>query len=169
MKRVFGKLGFEVTTLGLGHISNKDEECQLTSNLAASQILPDGLTETERAAIEETAKKAKDGKTNYFQYEALPLTAPKEVTAAQNKENNLRNVTVNWSTAYAGDAPINAYEIWRDGAKIKEFPFTPQLTTDPFTWSETLDDKIVHTYVMKVVDGKGRIAESAPVMLGKMV
>lgn len=160
--------GVHVAIIGTGHISNKDEECQLTSNLAAAQVLPDGLTETERAEIEEMAKKAKEGKTNYFQVAAMPLTAPKEVTIAQIKENNLRNVTVSWSTAYAGDAPIKAYEIWRDGTRVNKITFTPQITTDPFIWSEPLNDKIPHTYILKVVDAQGRIAESMPVELDKM-
>jgi hypothetical protein len=116
------------------------------------------------------AKKAKEGMTNYFQTAAIPLTAPKEVTAIQKKENNVNTATISWNTAYAGDAPIKTYEIWCDGSKIKEIPFTPQLTTDPFTWSEQLSDKIpiAHTYTIKVTDAKGRIAESVPVMLEKL-
>jgi len=161
--------GVHLAIIGIGHISNKDEDCQLTSNLSAAQILPDGLTEAKRTAIEEMAKKVKEGKTNYFQNAALPLTAPKEVSVVQNKGNSLRNATINWNTAYAGDAPIKTYEIWRDGAKIKEIPFAPQITLNPFTYSESLNDKTTHTYIMKVVDGKGRIAESIPVTLEKMV
>lgn len=160
--------GIHVAIIGIGHISNKDEECQLTSNLTGAQILPDGLTDSERTAIEELAKKVKDGKTNYFQNAALPLTAPKDISVVQNKENNLRNATVSWNTAFAGDAPIRTYEIWRDGAKIQETPFAPQKTMSPFTYSESLNDKTAHSYIMKVVDGKGRVAESAPVTLEKM-
>jgi predicted aldo/keto reductase-like oxidoreductase len=160
--------GVHLAIIGTGHISNKDEECQLTNNLAAAQILPDGLSESERAEIEDMAKKTKEGKTNYFQVAALPLTAPKEVTVAQSKENELRNVTVSWSTAYAGDAPMTAYEIWRDGTRVNKITFTPQITTDPFKWSEPLNDKIPHTYILKVVDAQGRIAESMPVVLDKM-
>ena len=77
-------------------------------------------------------------------------------------------LTLSWNTAYAGDAPIRTYEIWRDGTKIKEIPFTPQITLDPFTYSESLNDKTAHTYIMKVVDAKERIAESVPVALEKM-
>jgi hypothetical protein len=160
--------GIHLAIIGIGHISNKDEECQLTNNLAAAQILPDGLTEAERTAIEKMAGKVKEGKTNYFQNAALPLTAPKEVSVVQNKGNNVRNATLSWNTAYAGDARIKNYEIWRDGTKIKDIPFTPQITTDPFSYSESLNDKTVHTYIMKVVDGKDRIAESMPVTLEKM-
>jgi predicted aldo/keto reductase-like oxidoreductase len=160
--------GIHLAIIGIGHISNKNKECQLTDNLAAAQILPDGLTEAERTAIEQMAGKVKEGKTNYFQNAALPLTAPKEVSVVQNKENNIRNATISWNTAYAGDAPIKTYEIWRDGAKIKDIPFGPQITINPFTYSESLNNKIAHTYIMKVVDGKGRIAESIPVTLEKM-
>ena len=158
--------GVHVAIIGIGHIDDDPEKCQLTSNLAASQILPDGLTESERIAIEATASRAKEGKTNYFQLAAIPLTAPGEVTVLQAREQNLRNITVNWNTAYAGDAPMSSYEIWRDGNKVKEIPFTTQNTTDPFSWSETLNDRDVHTYVLKVTDAKGRIAESVPVTLG---
>jgi len=162
--------GIHLAIIGIGHISNKDEECQLTDNLAAAQVLPESLSENERKEIEAMAKKAKEGMTNYFQTAAIPLTAPKEVTAIQKKENNVNTATISWNTAYAGDAPIRTYEIWCDGKKIKEIPFTPQLTTDPFTWSEQLADKIpiAHTYTIKVADAKGRIAESVPVMLEKL-
>jgi hypothetical protein len=157
-----------VAIIGTGHISDKDEECQLTSNMAASQVLPDGLTESERAEIEEMAKKAKEGKTNYFQVDAMPLTAPKEVTVNQDIENTQRNATLKWNTAYAGDAPVTAYEVWRDENKITDVPFVPQLTLDPFYFSEIINDKTAHTYVVKVVDSKGRSAESIPVILDKI-
>ena len=160
--------GIHLAIIGIGHISDKDEECQLTHNLAAAQIIPDGLTESERTDIEEMAKKVKEGKTNYFQTTALPLTPPKEVSIVQNKENNLRNASIRWNTAYAGDAPIKTYEIWRDGVKIKEIPFTPQISTDPFAYSEVLKDNTVHTYILKVADSKGRIAESTPATIEKM-
>jgi aryl-alcohol dehydrogenase-like predicted oxidoreductase len=160
--------GIHLAIIGIGHISNKDEECQLTSNLTAAQITPGGLTESERTNIEEMAGKVKEGKTNYFQNAALPLTAPKEVSVVQNTGNNLRKTTLSWNTAYAGDAPVRTYEIWRDGAKIKEIPFAPQITVDPITFSESLNDKTAHAYIIKVVDGKGRIAESIPVILDKI-
>jgi aryl-alcohol dehydrogenase-like predicted oxidoreductase len=160
--------GVHVAIIGTGKISKNHSECQLTSNLAAAQILPDGLTEDERAAIEETAKKAKEGKTNYFQVPLMPLTAPKEVTVSQTRENNQRDVIVSWNTAYAGDAPLKTYEIWRDGTKILSIPFTPQLTTDLFRYTESLNDKGAHTYIVKIADNKGRVAESIPVILEKL-
>ena len=160
--------GIHLAIIGIGNISSKNEECQLTDNLVAAQILPDGLTEAERQVVEELAKKVKEGKTNYFQNAAIPLTAPKEVSAVQDKGSNVRNATIKWNTAYAGDAPIKSYEIWRDGAKIKNIPYSPQITLDPFEYSESLRDKTAHTYIIKVVDYKGRIAESIPFILVKM-
>jgi hypothetical protein len=160
--------GIHLAIIGIGHISDKDEECQLTHNLAAAQVLPNGITEAERTSIEEMSKKIKEGKTNYFQTAAVPLTAPKEVSVVHKEENNIRKATISWNTAYAGDAPIKTYEIWRDGGRIKEIPFAPQITVKPFIYSESLNDIVAHTYIMKVVDVKGRIAESVPVTLEKM-
>jgi len=160
--------GVHLAIIGIGHIDENDEKCQLTSNLAASQVLPDGLNESERAEIEEMTRKVKEGKTNYFQVEAMPLTAPKEITVTQAIENTQRNATLKWNTAYAGDAPVTAYEVWRDENKITEVPFVPQLTLEPFYFSEILNDKTAHTYILKVVDSKGRKAESVPVKLEKI-
>jgi len=160
--------GIHLAIIGIGQISGKNVDCQLFNNLAAAQVLPGGLTESERTEIETKAKKVKEGMTNYFQNAAVFLTAPKEVTAVQNKNNNVRTTIINWNTAYAGDAPIKSYEIWRDGTRIKEFPFTPQLTLKPFTYSDQLEDRNEHSYIIKVVDAKNRISESIPVILEKM-
>ncbi len=126
-----------------------------------------GLQDLKGSAIENMARRAKEGKTNYFQTQAVPLTAPNEVTVEQSLENEARKIAVAWSTAYAGDAPLAFYEIWRDGSKVKEQPFMPQLTTEPLTWSETLSDSLPHTYTVKVTDTRGRIAESTAVALEK--
>jgi predicted aldo/keto reductase-like oxidoreductase len=160
--------GIHLAIIGIGQISSRDEECQLISNLAGAQILPGGLTESERTDIERMAANAKEGKTNYFQIAAIPLTAPKEFSVTQNMQNNSRNATLNWNTAYAGDEQITAYHIYRDGVKIKEIAYTPQITTDPFTYPDILNDRNEHTYIVKVIDRKGRMAESIPVMLDKL-
>jgi aryl-alcohol dehydrogenase-like predicted oxidoreductase len=157
--------GVHLVIIGIGQISDNKEACQLTRNLEASQVLPQGLNETERSAIEDLAKRSKNGMTNYFQTPALALTAPKEVVVNQSSVDNVRKVVVGFSTAYAFDAPLKKYEVWRDGSMVHELSFAPQLTTDHITWSETLDDKNEHNYTVKVVDSKGRVAESAPVLL----
>ncbi len=159
--------GVHLVIIGIGQISDEYAKCQLSNNLDAAQILPEGLTVSERTAIENMAGRTKEGKTNYFQTQAVPLTAPNEVTVEQSLENKARKIAVAWSTAYAGDAPLAFYEIWRDGSKVKEQPFMPQLTTEPLTWSETLSDSLPHTYTVKVTDTRGRIAESTAVALEK--
>ncbi len=159
--------GVHLVIIGIGQISDEYAQCQLSNNLDAAQILPDGLTGPERIAIENMAGMAKQGKTNYFQTQAVPITAPKEVTVEQSLENEARKIAIGWSTAYAGDAPLAFYEIWRDGSKVKEQPFKPHLTTEPLTWSETLSDSLPHTYTVKVMDTQGRIAESTAVALEK--
>jgi len=52
-----------------------------------------------------------------FRDSYLPLTAPDEVSVSQIIEYNSRIGVVNWNTAYAGDAPLKTYEIWRDGLR----------------------------------------------------
>jgi len=81
-----------------------------------------------------------------------------------NKEKD-NEAVITWNTAYASDAPLEVYEIWRDGAKISELPFTPQITTDPYLYTDILPDKNVHKYSVRIIDAKGQIAESAAVEL----
>jgi len=139
----------------------------MSNNVDAAQILPDGLSGSERREIEAMAAKVKEGKTNYFQVLAIPLTAPKEVMVNQKPDNDARNITVGWSTAFAADAPLKSYEIIRDGEKTGEKEFTVQITTDLHTWTEVLTDRKEHTYVVKVTDEMGREASSVPAVLSK--
>jgi len=159
--------GVHTVIIGTGQISNRYEECQMSNNVDAAQILPDGLSGSERREIEAMAAKVKEGKTNYFQVLAIPLTAPREVMVNQRPDNNARSVTLGWSTAFAADAPLKSYEIIRDGEKAGEKEFTVQMTTDLHTWTEELTDKKEHTYVVKVTDAMGREASSVPVVLQK--
>ncbi len=149
--------GIDLVIIGIGHISDNDEECQLVQNLAAAQILPDGLSETERTEIEKMAAKVKEGKTNYFQLPSIPLTAPKEIKAWKD---NAGKVTVAWSTAYAADAPLKTYQVLRDGVKVHEQDFTPQITTDLIEWSETPGDNNKHSYSVRITDAANRMADS---------
>lgn len=155
--------GVHLVIIGIGQISDNPEKCQLINNLEAAQVLPDGMSETERTEVEEMAKRVKEGKTNYFQMAALPLTAPVDVEVSQVTENSSCKAVLAWGTALAGDAPITKYELWRDDLKITEIPFKPQITTDKFTYTDNPGDEKDHIYTLKVIDAKGRIAESVPV------
>jgi predicted aldo/keto reductase-like oxidoreductase len=159
--------GVHTVIIGIGQISDKYELCQLSNNFDAAQILPDGLSDSERTAIEEMAKKVKEGKTNYFQLPFMGLTAPKDVVVNQMLENNARVAVLGWSTAYAADAPLKSYEIWRDDNKVGEMPYTQQLTTDLHKWSDTVGDREAHKYIVRVIDSKGNVAQSAEVALEK--
>jgi hypothetical protein len=153
-----------VAIIGTGHISDNYFECQMSNNFDAAQVLPGAMEEKERAEIEMLASKVKDGRTNYFQRPVISLTAPSDVRAVLNKEKD-NEAVITWNTAYASDAPLEVYEIWRDGAKISELPFTPQITTDPYLYTDILPDKNVHKYSVRIIDAKGQIAESAAVEL----
>jgi aryl-alcohol dehydrogenase-like predicted oxidoreductase len=160
--------GVNLVIIGIGQISDNYKECQLSNNIDAAQILPEGLTTGDREEIEVMAKKIKEGRTNYFQVGAIPLTAPDEVVVGQELVNDKRNVTVGWNTAFASDAPLKVYEILRDNVKVGQKEFKPQLTIDHITWSESLGDKDSHTYAVKIIDEKGREAESQSVVLEKV-
>lgn len=156
--------GVHLVIIGIGQISENFEECQLCNNLKDAQIEPDGLNDSERTAIEKIAGKVKNGKTNYFQKNAVSLLPPGDLKLQQRILNKSRNIMLAWSTAYAADASLKSYEVWRDGNKIDELPFKPQLSCDNLNWSETLNDTGKHSYMIRVVDVVGRTAESQPVM-----
>jgi aryl-alcohol dehydrogenase-like predicted oxidoreductase len=160
--------GVNLVIIGIGQVSDNYKECQLSNNIDAAQILPEGLATGDREEIEVMARKIKEGRTNYFQVEAVQLTAPNEVVVNQDLSDNMRNVVVGWNTAYASDAPMKVYEIWRDNVKVGDMPFKPQLTTDHITWKESLGNKDAHIYTVKIIDEKGREAISQPAVLDKV-
>jgi aryl-alcohol dehydrogenase-like predicted oxidoreductase len=156
--------GVHLVIIGIGQISDNFAECQLCNNLQDAQILPDGLDESERVAIEKMAGKIKNGKTNYFQKNSVSLLPPGDLKLEQKILNNSRNILLAWNTAYAADTPLKSYEVWRDGKKIGELPFSPQISCDNLTWTESLNDKQNHSYMIRVVDKAGRTAETQSVV-----
>lgn len=152
--------GVHLVIIGIGQVSDNFEQCQLCNNLADAQIAPDGLNESQRTAIEQMASKVKGGKTNYFQKQAIALVPPREVEVLKDKSN----IFLCWNTAFAGAAALKTYEIWKDGVRKAEIPFTPQLTTEKITWTEA-DDNKSHKYIVKAIDQNGREAISDSVSL----
>jgi len=150
--------GVSTAIIGIGHIDNDPQRCQLRQNLAAAQIQPGGLSESERRAIEQKTAKVKDGRTNWFQAPAQPLTPPREPAVAQEVRDRQRVARITWHTAYAGDAPIRRYEIRRDGRKVGQVEHRPQTSKTPFTFEDTVPDRAAHTYELLTVDAAGRIA-----------
>jgi predicted aldo/keto reductase-like oxidoreductase len=150
--------GISTAIIGIGQISDDFSRCQLSQNIAASQIKPDALSQTDRVEIEKTANRIKEGRTNYFQIEEGGLTAPQnaKIEILNNKE-----ALITWDTAYAGDNPIDYYEIWRNNNKIGQVQHQPQTSSKPFQFKDNIDLSTRHVYKYEIytVDTKGEKAE----------
>jgi aryl-alcohol dehydrogenase-like predicted oxidoreductase len=148
--------GIHTAIIGIGRISDDPAKCQLSYNLKHAQIGPKALSENERKEIESVAARAKDGKTNYFQKLYQELTPPREAKLEQKE----KVAVISWHTAYAGDAAIDRYEIWKEGTKLADIPFAPQTTKSPYKYEDRHSIGGNPSYVVKVVDKKNRVAEA---------
>jgi hypothetical protein len=110
--------------------------------------------------IEQNTAQVKDGRTNYFQEEAIPLSPPRDFKVEQTYKADNRYAVLNWDNAFAGREPIDSYEIWRDQQKIKQMAYRPQTSLSPFTFEDHLPDNDAHTYQIITVDQSGGKAES---------
>ena len=153
--------GIHTAIIGTGHIDDDIAACQLQQNLAAAQMAPNGLSVSDRRAIEKLTAQVKDGETNYFQFPAQRLGRPREAAAAQEVRDGKRAVQITWQTAYAGDEPIVRYEIIRDHQKIGEVTHEPQTTKKPFAFPDAVSDRAAHVYTVVSVDAAGRTAATA--------
>lgn len=152
--------GIHTAIIGTGQIDdNNPVNCQLEQNLSAAQIAPNGMSETEREEVENMAKLAKKGKTNYFQNQEGGLTAPQGVFIANRNEGE-RKVNLEWNTSYAGKYPIEKYEIQRDGKKVGEIMHKPQIDIKPFVFTDLPGDSSAHEYIISTIDKKGQKASS---------
>ena len=149
--------GIHTAIIGIGKISDDPKECQLTQNLMDAQVKPSHLSEAERLSIEVLASKAKGGKTNYFQNAYQDLTPPREAKVTVDKGGKAH---ITWHTAYAGDAAIDRYEIWRDGMLVEKIGYVPQTTKTPYQFIDKYGKTTPKQYVVKVVDKKERAAET---------
>jgi aryl-alcohol dehydrogenase-like predicted oxidoreductase len=157
--------GIQTLIVGIGQIAEDGRSCQLVQNLAAAQVPAQGLSDSDRRAIEKTAASVKEGKTNYFQLPRQELTPPREAAARQEVRDGRRLVRLQWQTAYAGDEPIRSYEIWRDERKVAEVPHRPQTTRQPFQFEEAIGDPSAHVYQVRAVDAAGGSAATADLPL----
>ncbi len=144
--------GISTAIIGIGEISDNADECQLMQNIAAAQIKPDDLSDSDRSEVEKMAGKVKDGKTNYFQLEKGGLTA---VNDLQVKKLGNQRVRLTWNTAFAGDSPIDAYHIWRNNVKTGVIKHTPQTTKEPFKFNDVVDSTEDVEYMIVTVDKQG--------------
>jgi aryl-alcohol dehydrogenase-like predicted oxidoreductase len=143
--------------IGIGQISENPQECQLTQNIEAAQIKPEGLSETDRIAIEQTAHQVKEGKTNYFQSDKGGLTA---VRNTRFEKTGSQQIRLGWDTAYAGSSPIEYYEVWRNDQKAGEVKHIPQTTQKPFVFEDAIADTGKNEYKVVTVDRQGKRVET---------
>jgi predicted aldo/keto reductase-like oxidoreductase len=128
--------GVHTAIIGIGHIDENPEKCQLFQNFTDAQIEPEGMPESERKKIEElTSLKKPD--SNYFQTTKIGLTKPRNL-------RNEGNIII-WDNAFAGDTNVKNYEILINGLKVGEVDHKAQtLKSMPFTFdvSAKAGDKI---------------------------
>ena len=151
--------------IGIGHIDDNQAACQLRQNIAAAQIAPNGLSETDRRDIEKLAGTIKNGNTNYFQAAASPLGAPRNPVVARQTGSTGNIARLTWQTAFAGDEPIARYEIMRDGLKVGEVAHRPQVTAAPFSFEDAISDQSKRNYRIVAVDAVGRTAQTDELLL----
>jgi aryl-alcohol dehydrogenase-like predicted oxidoreductase len=151
--------------IGIGHIDNDPQRCQIEQNLSAAQVLPESLGAGERAKIERLAAKVKQGETNWFQHSREPLSPPRDVAAGRALRDGTPVARLSWQTAYAADHPIRHYEVTRDTRRVGVVEHRPQTTKEAFTFEEPLNEERRLEYTITTVDASGRRAASAPLRL----
>jgi hypothetical protein len=128
--------GVHTAIMGIGHIDNDPLKCQLVQNFTDAQIEPNGMAEADRKKLEELTKKLKPN-SNYFQLSKIGLTPPQNI----RKEG----VRLLWDNAFAGDSPVNTYEILINGTKTGEVKHQHQtLRSKPFSFEISIksNDKV---------------------------
>jgi aryl-alcohol dehydrogenase-like predicted oxidoreductase len=128
--------GVHTAIIGIGHIDEDSQKCQLIQNFYAAQIETDGISEIERKKTEELTKTLKPN-SNYFQLSKVGLTPPLNLRKEDDR--------LFWDNAFAGDSPLKSYEILVNGVKVGEVQHQPQiLKSKPFTYDISLnsDDKV---------------------------
>jgi aryl-alcohol dehydrogenase-like predicted oxidoreductase len=153
--------GISTAIIGIGQISDDPAQCQLSQNIEASQVKPGALSETDRIEIEKTANQVKQGKTNYFQMEEGGLSAPQDT---EIEIVNNQTIRLTWNTAYAGDNPIDHYEVWRNNNNIGWVEHQPQISPKPFQFNDNTDTSARNEYKIVTVDKKGRKCDSARII-----
>jgi len=150
--------GVHTAITGIGQISDDPLNCQLVQNFYAAQIEPGGMSGKERLELEERMGGYKEGKTNYFQLPRTGLTPPGNLKISVGKE-----VEIAWDSACADQAPLSHYEVFRDGLKIASLKHEPQVSTEPFRFT---DSEKGHSYTVVTVDHQGNRSESEVLVTG---
>ncbi|MBN2611635.1 MAG: aldo/keto reductase [Bacteroidales bacterium] len=149
--------GISTAIIGIGQISDNPAECQLTQDIEACQVTPNGLGKTDREEIEKITAHVKAGKTNYFQMEKPGLTAARNLRIKKLENGKIK---LAWDTAFAGDSPLMSYEVVKNQKTIGTLNHTPQTTLKPFEFEDTPGPTGKTEYKVIVNDLKGNRAET---------
>ncbi len=152
--------GISTAIIGIGEISDDPQKCQLTQNIADAQVGQHEMSRGDRKAIENMAGEVKEGKTNYFQEKEGHLTAPRNISVDQSKDQEKRIVRIRWDTAYAGDEPLKNYVVYRDDKELAKVRHYPQISQEPFIYEDIVSDDKMHNYWIESVDEAGRTKHS---------
>jgi len=144
--------GIHTAIIGIGQISEDHLKCQLVQNYYAAQIDPEGMSGAKRLELEAKTGMVKNGQTNWFQLPRTGLTPPHNLKI--NKKDQLE---ITWDTAYAADAPLSHYEIFKGDKKVATVKHQPQITKQPFKYNGRLGEG---EYRVVAVDEVGNRAES---------
>ena len=163
--------GVSTVIIGIGHIDDDPERCQLVQNLSAAQI-ENALSGPEMKKIEQDlADAGKENANAYFQRRAIGLSPPRNVGAETDASMpGLRRtaVRISWDTAYAGPVPIVRYDILRGNSIVGSVPHTPQITQQRFYFDDILHKEEKDTprqYTVQTVDASGQTASSMIMMV----
>jgi hypothetical protein len=115
--------------------------------------------------VEDVTMYVKDGNTNYFQLGGNKTpSAPRNTVLTQQIDDDKRVVKLTWDTAYAGNEPLKYYEIYRDNEKIGRVDHSPQVDSNPFSYSDDVRDNTQHEYKIVTVDFTDRSVSSDAVI-----
>ncbi len=148
-----------ITGIGLIDKNNDPERDQIVSNLAACQIAKP-LSVMEKKDIESRVAALHGIQTNFFQRPSTGFQPPQKVEV---KRANEGRVDISWHNAYAGGDPIVRYEVWRRDERIAVEPYKPQITLDPFRFTDNDAPSGAQGglwYHVRAVDAAGRQVDS---------
>ena len=144
--------GIHTAIIGIGQISEDHLKCQLVQNYYAAQIDPESMSEDKRLELEAKTGRVKEGQTNWFQLPRTGLSAPRNLKISKKDQ-----LEITWDTAYAADAPLSHYEIYKGDKKLATVKHQPQITKQPFAYKDPLGEG---EFWVVTVDKAGNRAES---------
>jgi aryl-alcohol dehydrogenase-like predicted oxidoreductase len=159
--------GVSTLILGIGHVDDNPEKCQMEQNLLAAQIENPLSAEAMKAIEDRVTFLGKDKANAYFQRKAVGLTAPRNVGVEEDSpapSMGRKSVRISWDTAYAGTAPVERYDVLRNEKVIGSVPHTPQITGKRFFYEDILGahDHVGDVrYSVQAVDATGATARSS--------